>query len=68
MKGTSGMYILGRIPDGEQTFGYSKTYDARSALDPQFSRPIPTLVMIRAKPVSQKRNDHTPFTPKNQRV
>ena len=62
------MYILGRIPDGEQTFGYSKTYDARSAIDPQFSVPIDTQTMIRARPVSQKRNDHTPFCAPTQRV
>jgi len=62
------MYILGRIPDGEQTFGYSKTFDARSAIDPQFSVPIATLTMIRANPVSMKRNDHTPFSPPTQRV
>lgn len=55
------VYILGKVPDGEQTERYSKTFDARSAINAQHTKPINTLVMVRANPPSRKKNDHTPY-------
>lgn len=55
------VYVLGRIPDGEQTERYSKTFRPKSSVGAQFRKPIPTVVMIRAQPVSQKKNDHLPY-------
>lgn len=61
------VYIVGRVPDGEQTERYSKTFDARSAINSQQSNPIPVINMVQARPPSQKRNDHTPYMQKIQR-
>ena len=61
------LYTNGRVPAGEQTFGYSNAFVSGDSVRASFSKPIAIPTMIRLKPVSNKKSTVTPYGPKNQR-
>ena len=59
------LYTMGRIPSGEQSFGYSKSF--KSTNNTYSAKPISTYTMIRLKPVSQAKNCTVCYGPKVQK-
>lgn len=56
---------MGRIPTGEQTYGYSKAF--QSSNNTYSAKPIAIPTMILMKPMSSARNKVACYGPRNQR-
>lgn len=59
------LFTMGRIPTGEQTYGYSKAFV--SSNNTYSAKPIAIPTVIRLRPVSNAKNTVACYGPKNQR-
>ena len=59
------LFTMGRVPTGEQSYGYSKSFVSNN--NTYSAKPLPVAHVVKMKPVNTSRNTVACYGPRNQR-